>query len=69
MERVGDYLAVMPINPLRDVKRVLTRFGIPADSSVVVKSRKRTFLVRVKVGVRVRSPDILTFPLDSLTTP
>jgi len=50
-ERVGDYLAVMPINPLRDVKRVLTRFGIPADSSVVVKSRKRTFLVRVNVGL------------------
>jgi len=35
----------MPVNPLKDIRRVLRHFNIPVDSSVIVKSSTRTFLV------------------------
>lgn len=34
--RAGDYLAVLPRNPIVNVERVLRRFGFAADSQVVV---------------------------------
>lgn len=41
---VGDYLAVLPINPVKTVKRVLRRFGLPWDSVVTIKPGKNTTL-------------------------
>jgi cytochrome P450/NADPH-cytochrome P450 reductase len=34
--RTGDYLAVLPRNPLQDVERALRRFGLPADTQIVI---------------------------------
>ncbi|KAJ3032219.1 hypothetical protein HDV00_007954 [Rhizophlyctis rosea] len=42
--RAGDYLAIMPINPIKDIKRVLSRFKLPVDASVVIKTNTKTFL-------------------------
>ncbi|TPX63122.1 unspecific monooxygenase [Spizellomyces sp. 'palustris'] len=42
--RAGDYLGVMPINPIQDVKRVLHRFKLPVDANIMIKTAKRTFL-------------------------
>ncbi|KNC99987.1 hypothetical protein, variant [Spizellomyces punctatus DAOM BR117] len=42
--RAGDYLGVMPVNPIHDVKRVLYRFKLPVDANIMIKTEKRTFL-------------------------
>ena len=34
----GDYLAVLPLNPEVSVQRVMERYGIPWDSTMVIKS-------------------------------
>lgn len=34
--RAGDYLAVLPTNPMTNVERALRRFGLAADTQVVV---------------------------------
>ncbi|KAL4252643.1 Bifunctional cytochrome P450/NADPH--P450 reductase [Abortiporus biennis] len=36
--RAGDYLAILPSNPERDVHRALAYFGLPAEQEVVLKS-------------------------------
>nr|BAL05159.1 cytochrome P450 [Phanerodontia chrysosporium] len=40
----GDYLAVLPTNPPRDVRRVLKRFGLPADQEITIQSADPTSL-------------------------
>jgi cytochrome P450/NADPH-cytochrome P450 reductase len=37
--RTGDYLAVLPRNPQVDIDRVLRRFGLAADTQVVIGGR------------------------------
>nr|BAK09530.1 cytochrome P450 [Postia placenta] len=34
--RAGDYLAVLPSNPVRDVRRAIARFGLPAEQEIVL---------------------------------
>jgi len=34
----GDYLAILPVNPIRDVKRVLNRFKLPAEQGITLSS-------------------------------
>jgi cytochrome P450/NADPH-cytochrome P450 reductase len=34
--RAGDYLAVLPTNPLQNVERVLRRFGLTPDTQVII---------------------------------
>ncbi|THH27701.1 hypothetical protein EUX98_g6479 [Antrodiella citrinella] len=36
--RAGDYLAILPKNPLRDVRRAIARFGLPDDQEVEISS-------------------------------
>ena len=36
--RAGDYLAMLPINHMDTVRRVFSRFGLPWDASVTIKS-------------------------------
>ncbi|KAJ7692444.1 cytochrome P450 [Mycena rosella] len=36
--RAGDYLAILPQNPTRDVHRVLVRFGLSNEEEVVISS-------------------------------
>ncbi|OCH86408.1 bifunctional P-450/NADPH-P450 reductase [Obba rivulosa] len=42
--RAGDYLAILPVNPARDVHRVLARFGFSAEQEVMVSSSGPTSL-------------------------
>lgn len=34
----GDYLAILPINPIRDVRRAIARFGLSAEQEIVITS-------------------------------
>ena len=34
--RAGDYLAVLPTNPIQNVERALRRFGLTADTQVII---------------------------------
>ncbi|KAH8824605.1 fatty acid hydroxylase [Flagelloscypha sp. PMI_526] len=36
--RAGDYLTLLPRNPDKDVRRVLTRFGLQSDDEVIISS-------------------------------
>ena len=36
--RTGDYLAILPMNPLVTVRRVVKHFGLPWDAIITVKS-------------------------------
>ena len=40
--QAGDYLAVLPINPISTISRVLRRFGLPWDAMMTVKKGART---------------------------
>ncbi|KAF2152878.1 putative P450 monooxygenase [Myriangium duriaei CBS 260.36] len=40
----GDYLDVLPLNPLETVSRVLNRFGLAWDSDITIKSNSHTTL-------------------------
>ncbi|EMD34573.1 hypothetical protein CERSUDRAFT_158100 [Gelatoporia subvermispora B] len=42
--QAGDYLAILPINPARDVRRVLARFGLSAEQEIIVSSNGPTSL-------------------------
>jgi cytochrome P450/NADPH-cytochrome P450 reductase len=42
--RSGDYLAILPLNPPETVRRVLTRFSLPAEAQVKIQSQLETFL-------------------------
>ncbi|THH18035.1 hypothetical protein EW146_g2890 [Bondarzewia mesenterica] len=36
--RTGDYLAILPTNPIRDVRRAIAHFGLSAEQEVVITS-------------------------------
>ncbi|KAJ7027601.1 fatty acid hydroxylase [Mycena alexandri] len=55
--RAGDYVAVLPQNPARDVHRVLARFGLSNEEEVVLRSLGPTSL---PVGKLVKLWEILT---------
>lgn len=38
----GDYLAVLPVNPIPTISRVLRRFGLPWDAMMTIKKGSRT---------------------------
>ena len=40
----GDYLAVLPINPLRNVRRAMARFHLPWDATLKIQSSSQTSL-------------------------
>ena len=40
--RAGDYLAVLPINPLETISRVLRHFSLPWDTMITVRKGSRT---------------------------
>ncbi|KFZ01289.1 hypothetical protein V500_00823 [Pseudogymnoascus sp. VKM F-4518 (FW-2643)] len=42
--KVGDYLAVLPINNSQTIRRVLKRFGLPWDAVFTIKSGSNTTL-------------------------
>jgi cytochrome P450/NADPH-cytochrome P450 reductase len=42
--RAGDYLAVLPVNPKEDVKRVMKRFQLPWDAQLKISSDAPTVL-------------------------
>ncbi|KAF2470639.1 bifunctional P-450/NADPH-P450 reductase [Lindgomyces ingoldianus] len=42
--RSGDYLVVLPLNPLNTTKRVLRRFDISPDDSITVTGTNKAFL-------------------------
>ena len=42
--QTGDYLAVLPINPLPTISRVLRRFALPWDAMITIKKGSRTTL-------------------------
>ncbi|KAF7351739.1 Fatty acid hydroxylase [Mycena sanguinolenta] len=55
--RAGDYVAILPQNPLRDVHRVLARFGLSNEEEVILSSVGPTSL---PVGKSVKLVEILT---------
>jgi cytochrome P450/NADPH-cytochrome P450 reductase len=54
--KVGDYLAVLPINNSQTIHRVLKRFGLPWDAILTIKSGSNTTL---PTGRPVSAMDIL----------
>ena len=40
--QAGDYLAVLPVNPIATISRVLRRFGLPWDAMMTIKKGART---------------------------
>ena len=42
--RAGDYLAILPTNPLSNVKRVLKKFNLTTDSQIVIRTDHQGFL-------------------------
>ncbi|KAJ7075592.1 fatty acid hydroxylase [Mycena belliarum] len=55
--RAGDYIAILPQNPIRDVRRVLARFSLSNEEEVILSSVGPTSL---PVGKPVKLADILT---------
>lgn len=54
--KVGDYLAVLPINNTKNIHRVFKRFGLPWDAMLTVKAGANTNL---PTGHPVSALDIL----------
>ncbi|KAJ6474020.1 fatty acid hydroxylase [Mycena vitilis] len=54
--RAGDYVAILPQNPIRDVRRVLARFSLSNEEEVVLSSVGPTSL---PVGKPVKLSEIL----------
>lgn len=54
--RSGDYLAVLPINPIENVQRVMRRFHLPLDSNITIESEGQT---RLPTNLPVPVYDIL----------
>ena len=42
--KAGDYLAILPLNHAKIVKRVMNRFGLAWDSKFIVKEGQNTLL-------------------------
>jgi cytochrome P450 / NADPH-cytochrome P450 reductase len=40
--RAGDYLAVLPFNPIRNVRRCMARFGLPWDAMITINAETHT---------------------------
>ena len=55
--RTGDYLAVLPINPIEVVRRVLKRLELSADTHIKILSSTETFL---PTGYPVSAAEILS---------
>ncbi|KAF8148143.1 fatty acid hydroxylase [Mycena galopus ATCC 62051] len=55
--RAGDYVAILPQNPLRDVRRVLAHFSLSNEAEVILSSNGPTSL---PVGKPVKLSEILT---------
>ncbi|KAJ6600950.1 fatty acid hydroxylase [Mycena vulgaris] len=55
--RAGDYVSILPQNPIRDVRRVLARFGLSNEEEVIISSVGPTSL---PVGKPVKLAEILT---------
>ncbi|KAF7316593.1 Fatty acid hydroxylase [Mycena chlorophos] len=55
--RAGDYVAILPQNPTRDVRRVLARFGVSNEEEVILSSVGPTSL---PVGKPVKLSEVLT---------
>jgi cytochrome P450/NADPH-cytochrome P450 reductase len=54
--KVGDYLAVLPLNHSKTIRRVLKRYGLPWDSMLTIKSGANTTL---PMGIPISAYDIL----------
>lgn len=46
--RAGDYLAILPFNPLRNVRRVIARFSLPWDAMITISETSHTTLPKGK---------------------
>ncbi|KAF7346793.1 Fatty acid hydroxylase [Mycena sanguinolenta] len=55
--RAGDYVSILPQNPLRDVQRVLAHFGLSNEAEVVLSSVGPTSL---PVGKQVKLSEVLS---------
>ncbi|KAJ7740466.1 fatty acid hydroxylase [Mycena maculata] len=55
--RAGDYVAILPQNPIRDVRRVLARFGLSNEEEVILSSAGPTSL---PLGKPVKLAEILS---------
>ncbi|RDW85388.1 bifunctional cytochrome P450 reductase [Coleophoma crateriformis] len=42
--KVGDYLAILPVNPSKTTRRVLKRYGLPWDAMITIKPGANTTL-------------------------
>lgn len=42
--KAGDYLAVLPLNHMMNIRRVLKRFGLPWDAMLTIKKGANTTL-------------------------
>ena len=54
--RVGDYLAVLPINNGKNIRRVLKHYGLPWDAVLTIKSGANTTL---PTGYPISAMDVL----------
>jgi len=54
--KVGDYLAVLPINDQKNIRRVLKHYGLPWDAILTIKDGQNTTLPS---GHPVSAMDIL----------
>ncbi|KAJ7851068.1 fatty acid hydroxylase [Mycena olivaceomarginata] len=59
--RAGDYIAILPQNPARDVHRVLARFGLSNEEEVILTSVGPTSL---PVGKPVKLTDVLSLYVE-----
>ncbi len=56
--RAGDYLAVLPHNPIGLVMRALKRFGLASDSQIVI-SKPESSITSLPVGYPVNASELL----------
>ncbi|KAF7347083.1 Fatty acid hydroxylase [Mycena venus] len=63
--RAGDYVAILPQNPIRDVRRVLARFDLSNEAEVILSSVGPTSL---PVGKPVKLSEVLSEAAASDTT-
>ena len=54
--KVGDYLAVLPINNPKNIRRVLKHFGLPWDAMLTIKVGENTTL---PTGYPISAMDVL----------
>ena len=59
--KVGDYLAILPINNSKNIHRVLKHFGLPWDVMLTIKVGENTSL---PTGYPVSAMDVLGFYVE-----